>query len=375
MCACFQCIGSGEKRDTCEVLHVLIHIMCSDMGFFDNLRRKTGSRMTMNVCMMGPRAVGKTTVLTAIFSETQNTVASTRIAMHPLGDTRIDLIEKQQMLAHIFASRTVIEDRPEAGIEASGDVHVFDFTLGLIGKEPKIDLHIKDFPGEYVKSRPDEVISFIEESNAVFIAVDTPHLMEEGGKYCEAKNRTGDITSFFRKCISRVDSDKLVLIIPLKCEKYFFTGQMDAVLRRIEAAYSDLISLFKDSGKIACAVAPILTLGGVEFDRFRSTGGVVDVNPDGCPSDVVYRFRDADASYSPAFCVQPLYYLLSFTAELYKRNKETKSFFNRMISKLFDLFDNDPELFEEIIKIERYRGIDIPGYKVECGEDKFHYNR
>lgn len=345
------------------------------MKFLDNLRRKSGSRMTMNVCMMGPRAVGKTTVLTAIFSETQNSIAETNLLLHALGDTNADIIAKKQMLTHIFAKKIRIEDRPEAGMAANSAVHTFDFSFGLKGKEPKVDLHIKDFPGEYVKSRPDEVISFIDESNAVFIAIDSPHLMEEGGKYCEAKNRVSDLTDFFRKGLSGSSSEKLVLFIPLKCEKYFYAGQMNDLLKRLEDTYSDLMDLFKANDRIACAVTPILTLGGVEFDRFRKTGSVVDVNADGCPGDVIYKFRDENASYSPAFCVQPLYYLLSFTAAQYKRNRENKSFIDKMISKMFDLFDNDPELFEEIIKIERFRGIDIPGYKVECGKDKFHYNR
>lgn len=345
------------------------------MKFLDNLRRQSGCRMTMNVCMMGPRAVGKTTVLTAIFSETQNSIATTELLLHAFGDTSADITEKRQMLAHVFAKKIQIEDRPEAGIAASSAVHTFDFSFGLKGKEPKVDLHIKDFPGEYVRDKAEDVVSFIDESSAVFIAIDSPHLMEEGGKYCEAKNRVSDISEFFRKSLAGLSTEKLVLLIPLKCEKYFYADRMDELLQRLEDSYSDLLALFRANDKVVCAVTPILTLGGVEFDRFRKSGSAVDLNSDGCPSDVIYKFRDGNAAYSPTFCVQPLYYLLSFTAAQYKRNKKRKSFIDRMIAKLFDLFDNDPELFEEILKIERFRGIDLPGYKIECGKDKFHYNR
>lgn len=345
------------------------------MGLIDKLRKQSGSRITMNVCMMGPRAVGKTSVLTAIFSEAQQSIATTKLLLHAIGDTNADIIEKKQMLAHIFAKKIQIEDKPEAGIAANSAVHTFDFAFGLKGKEPKVDLHIKDFPGEYVQGRPQEVISFIEESNAVFIAIDSPHLMEENGKYCEVKNKVREITDFFSKSLDRMTSEKLVLLVPLKCEKYFYLGQMDCLLARVEEVYADLLKSFMDNDRIVCAVTPILTLGGVEFDRFGRDGDKVLVNADGCPADVIYRFRSTDAKYVPAFCVQPLYYLLSFVAAQYRRSKERKSFFDRIISRMFDMFDNDPELFEEILKIERYRGIDIPGYKVECGKDKFHYNR
>lgn len=345
------------------------------MQILEKLRRRSGSRMTMNVCMMGPRAVGKTSVLTAIFSETQESIATTKLLLHAMGDTNADIIAKKQMLTHIFAKRIAVEDRSEAGIDASSTVRTFDFSFGLKGKEPKVDLHIKDFPGEYVLSKPEEVISYIEESNAVFIAIDSPHLMEEDGRYCNAKNRVSDITDFFRQCLDRFSSDKLVLLIPLKCEKYFYEKKMDQLLSRVEEAYADLLDMFKDNDKIVCAVTPILTLGGVVFGEFAGNEDGVLLTRDGCPADVVYRFREKDASYSPAFCVQPLYYLLSFVAAQYKRSKENRSFIDRMISKMFDFFDNDPELFEEILKIERFRGIDIPGYKVECGKDKFQYNR
>lgn len=62
--------------------------------------------------------------------------------------------------------------------------------MGLKDRSKSINISIKDFPGEYLDSKPEEVSNFIEESHIVMIAVDTPYLMEENGKYNEEKMRS-----------------------------------------------------------------------------------------------------------------------------------------------------------------------------------------
>ena len=47
------------------------------MGLLDSFKKKAIARIPMKVCMMGPRAVGKTTILTAIFNDTQENIGAT----------------------------------------------------------------------------------------------------------------------------------------------------------------------------------------------------------------------------------------------------------------------------------------------------------
>ncbi len=344
------------------------------MKLLDSFKEKAIARIPMKVCMMGPRAVGKTTILTAIFNDTQENIgATTNLLLRAEGDTNAELTDRKHQLNAIFAARKQITDKPAAGLAASSTVNTFNFVFGLKGKEPRIDLEIKDFPGEYVQSRPQDVEQFIDESSAIFVAIDTPHLMEEGGIYCEAKNKTRIITEFFKSSLQKIEGEKLVLLVPLKCERYFFEHRMDDVLKQVESVYRELITLFRQSGKIACAVTPILTLGGVEFDHFTMQGTSIPLTSDGCPQEVVYRFRTDSPTYNPAFCVQPLYYMLSFLAAKYGREKQNRSFIDKLFTAIYDLFDSDEELFDEILRMEKNRKTTLMGYNVECGADLFKY--
>lgn len=346
------------------------------MPLFDNLRPE---RPVMNIAMMGPRAVGKTTILTAVFNETKTAIVTTMLKLTDRGDTGEELQDRLYQLRSIFKKRTEITDKSRlgAGIAASATEHLFQFSFGIQGKNPSIDIEIKDFPGEYVTSFPERVMSFIKEATAVFIAIDTPHLMEQNGKFNEKKNKISIITQFFHKVMENIDSEKLVIFIPLKCEKYFHEKRMEEVLRRVEEEYSSLINLFNQSSKITCTVSPILTLGDVEFDDFQyDDNGNIKIDVDGTPDFVRYKFVGSTPKYSPRFCSQPLYATLSFISAQYTRVKNRETFWKKLLRSVWNVFESDDELYREVLKMEKNRISDQPalGYKVLCGGELFHYN-
>lgn len=341
----------------------------------------------MNVCMMGPKAVGKTTVLTAVFNETQQSIAETTLNLTAKGDTNADLIERLRLLQSVFRKKTEITDNSSvagqqiisAGVTASAIVSNFNFEFGHIGKESVIDLNLKDFPGEYVVDYPDDVINFIKESQCIFVAIDTPHLMEHNGEYNAIKNKPKEITDLFKRGIHAIGSEKLVLFIPLKCEKYFHEGRMEEVLSKVEETYKELTDMLSETGKICCAVTPIQTLGDVEFDDFSyDIDGNVLLHPkDRCPENVKYKYVN-DAKYTPGFCSQPLYSLLLFVAAQYRRNKDKHvGILDWIKRKLWDVFNSDDTLIEEILKMNKNRLTtnSTLGYKVLCGEDLFDHRK
>ena len=336
-------------------------------------------RPVMKAAMMGPRAVGKTTILTAVFNETKTSITTTMLKLSERGDTGKLLQDRLYYLKSVFKKQEEIVDNgtPPAGLEATGAEGEFLFSFGIQGKEPSVDLEIKDFPGEYVIDNPERVKTFIEESTAIFIAIDTPHLMEKGGQYNEVKNKTSLITRFFKEVLENIQSEKLVLLIPLKCEKYFLEKRMEEVLQRVEEKYGELIQEFRRSMKVCCAVTPILTLGNVEFDDFQyDANGNVVLGDDNCPDSVRYKYVGEKPVYAPRFCSQPLYSMLSFIAAQYTRQKKRKSFLEGFLDRIWNLFNSDSTLFEEILKMEKNRISDAEslGYKVLCGGELFHYD-
>lgn len=342
------------------------------MGIF-----KSNQKPIMNICMMGPKAVGKTTVLTAVFKETQNSISDTTLNLIAKGDTNADLIARQHMLNAIFVKKQEIKDChsnniANAGITASSSESSFYFEFGHIGKEPIIDLIIKDFPGEMVVDKQEDVIKFIKDSHCIFIAIDTPHLMEKDGVYNEVKNKTKKITELFKKAIKEINSEKLVLFIPLKCEKYFHEERMEEVLSKVEDTYSELITILDSTKRVCCCVSPIQTLGDVEFDDFTYEGNNVKLAADGCPAEVKYKYVN-EQKYRPLFCSQPLFSLLLFVAAQYKRASDNKNFIEKLLS-LWNIFSNDEKLYEEIMKMNRNRISDNIkfGYKTICGNELFN---
>lgn len=330
----------------------------------------------MKICMMGPKAVGKTTVLTAVFNETQNSISGTSLNLTAKGDTNAELIDRLHMLHAVFLKKKEIADNnsaiSNAGITASSHESKFDFGFGRIGKDPIIDLTIKDFPGEMIVNNKTDVIEFIKDSECIFIAIDTPHLMENNGVYNSVKNKPEQIIQLFENAVQFLNSEKLVIFIPLKCEKYFHEQRMEEVLVKVEETYATLIKLFESTHQICCCVSPILTLGDVEFDDFSYENGNVKLAPDGCPSNVRYKYVN-QGKYSPFFCSQPLYSLLLFVAAQYKRNKDKKGIIDTFKGWIWDIFHKDETLIDDILKMNRNRISDDTklGYKVLCGGNLF----
>lgn len=227
-----------------------------------------GQRATMKACMMGPRAVGKTTILTAIFHNTNESIAQTKLKFVPDADTMARMNVCRNDINSIFEEGKSVVDCPLAGISSTSSINVFHYEFGLKGKKAAVDLEIKDFPGEFINGglHSGEVDQFIAESNAVLIAIDTPHLMEERGAFNDAKNMSKIICDYFKNNVEAND-EKLILFVPLKCEKYYYEHRMVEVNAKVKEAYAELIDFLKDKGQVAAAITPILTIGGIEFNN------------------------------------------------------------------------------------------------------------
>ncbi len=342
---------------------------------FKKAKEKTstlvGQRATMKACMMGPRAVGKTTILTAIFRNTSESIEQTKLKFVPDRDTLARMNTCRNEITSIFEEGKSVVDRPSSGISSTSTVNVFHYEFGLKGKETAVDLEIKDFPGEFINGglHSKDVDQFIAESNAVLIAIDTPHLMEENGKFHYAKNMSDVICEYFKNNVN-ADDEKLILLVPLKCEKYYYEHRMGEVNARVKEVYKELVDFLKDKEQVAVAITPILTIGGIEFDDFsRNHSGSIITNPNGLPDETFYKFYKPNPKHKPMYCVQPLYYILSYVTAQYADNQSKGNVFKRFVSNLFNLFSSDVDLYTEIKTLGKFKLTDKQGYEILSGSE------
>lgn len=324
------------------------------MKIIDNIRNALRKDPpTLSICMMGPRAVGKTTVMASVLAESSDRFTGTQIFMRSANSNASRLISYREELGY------AIERRDVAQLPATGEEADFRFELGLFGKKPTVVVSIKDFPGEYLVKEAEKVSTYMSEANIVFVAIDTPYLMEEGGAYNDEKNMPTLVKDFLIKNSAQL-SNKLVLFVPLKCERWFHEGNIDKVTNQVVNMYGDLKNFFLENN-IASFVTPILTLGGMEYDRMMDNttrlGNVTKI--------ATYRIYENNPTYSPLFCAQPMYYLLTYVAHYYQWQKKLpKGFMDVIRNSIFSYLTNDQDFLEEIEKMYKYILTNDQGYKM-----------
>ena len=357
------------------------------MSLFDKVKKViVGEKMTekliMKITMLGARGVGKTSVLTSMYNNMNTAINETRLHIVADEGTRQILNAKTTALKKMFFDNNNISDSVHSGIAGDSVESVFNFEFGMNTEDINMGLELRDYPGEFVKTHPDTVKQYIAESNAIIVAIDTPHMMECDGRYNEGKNYTSLITGFFKETLNASSDEKLILLVPLKCEKYYHEGRIDEVTEEVRNTYRELISFLRDKGnknglegKFACVITPIQTVGEIVFDEFETlpTGEVDEIilTDLPVPKKVKYKYLKGGAVYS-AYCEQPLYYLLSFVSKQYMRikdQKETSGLFTKLLRK-WDLIPNINEILTEI-QIFDYKKIDnMDGFRTICGRGK-----
>lgn len=325
---------------------------------FDRLIR----RPVMRICMMGPRAVGKTTILTSIFADTQDNMAGTGLFFrYKVGSDSSKLVNYRNNL------ESCIENKNPSMLPATPGITDFSFETGYNGRT-KADVVVKDFPGEYLTdpARQQDIRSFLQEANVILVAIDTPYLMEEGGRYNGEKNKPEVVLNYLMENSEAV-ANKLVLFIPLKCERYFHDGKMEKVGEAVYKSYiqyrnADGVALldFFRNNNVASLIVPILTLGGIELDQMIDASGQSEVTK--VPR---YRMYASRPEYKPLFCFQPMYHLMTYTAAYTEWILNKTTGVQAILYKLLESLFNTDEAFKKAVDMMRKNLLtDTLGFKM-----------
>ena len=282
--------------------------------------------------MLGPSGVGKTSLLTAMYEQFETTVGAAHLQLTPDEESSAilqDRLAELRSLTYTFeATGGVTGTEAPAGPDS---LRKFTFGLGKKGSRPSLRVAFQDYPGAYHGSRAgaDErafVRRMLERSAAVLIPVDAPPLIEGAephrlGPWHERMNRPTQITDHFKRAYQNLETPRLVIFTPTKCETYMRSESGQAQLAAsIRLGYARLFDLFSSEElreRVAVVIAPVQTVGAVVFSRIEERGG----QPHFC-----FRKLSKDATYSPVDSEQPLRYLLRFLLRVHRDGRRWRYF-------------------------------------------------
>ena len=298
------------------------------MSSTSTVGRDEGGRF-MDVVMLGPRGAGKTSLLVSLYDQFQDVVGDTPLELSTEDAVTRSVLERCRQQLRRFA-RGVDRDY---GVEASTDIRQYVFGLGTRGKRPpQLRLRFTDFPGELLLvgsgSQRERLDAALARSGVLFVAVDAPALMERNGRYHGEVNTPELIMDSVRDTLGHAGS-RLVVVVPLKCEKYVATpAGARQLAERVKTEYAPLIrhmtGLAAESAeqRSGAVLVPAQTVGSMHFSRFEE-------GPSGEVRREVFRVKRVPGVYAPQDTDQPLRWMLRFVVNAYK--DRDKSFGERFL--------------------------------------------
>lgn len=343
----------------------------------------------VNVMMFGGRRCGKTSVLAAMQSCFEREFNSTNLSIVTAdNNTLTTLEEKHREIEDYFNNSGHREFQPDDN--PSQGISEHKFKIGLRNRRTdSIIVNFIDYPGEWISDaeHADELTNIMSKSHIIIIATDSPHLMEaipEGnengvGRFNDRRNYCYRIGQWVQNNFAAATnfSQKMVLFVPLKCEKYYHKNQMDLLNQKIKMAYSTAFNFFQDNKQTyEVAITPILTCGaedsGVEFSRFqRDINGDIDLDPHWkTPKKAIYIFTKKMPTPQPIHCEQPMVYVLAYILTMLARQRQQSrgplGDFWDWLQTTFGNFAAADDFLRELNIIKRKMKMNGKGYEIIC---------
>lgn len=279
--------------------------------------------LRVQVMMVGGRRCGKTSVLAAMKRNFEEQFAKTNLTI-TFGDleTLTVLEAKNDEISDYFSGAGNRTFTPDSN--PTDDMMKYTFTIGIADRRGKIRVDFVDYPGEWLtdSSHMEELKTCMEKTQVIIVAIDTPHMLEQDGIYNESRNLCRRVSELLKMALDEnSDGKRLILFVPLKCERYLADGRMDEVLEKTKDAYAEIIRYCnRAQSKYEVAVTPIFTLGGAQFSHFetnRLTGKIKINDRFKTPEKPIYYFPETSVKKpSPKYCEQPIVYLLLYLLQL-----------------------------------------------------------
>lgn len=322
----------------------------------------------LKITMLGASGVGKTTLLTSMYEKFESIAQEANLQLIADTETKKTLEDNLQRLKSL-GQEFKADERDKKGIVGTAamagpdSLPKFIFDLGKKEQKPELRLVFRDYPGGYISSTDIAGRRFVQDllrdCDVVIIAIDTPPMMEQDGRWHEARNQPNEILELFKAAYQKLKEPKLVIFAPVKCEVYVQPEDQKPgdendegkkskneesakkLLECLKEKYAPLLAFLKDPARaeyIAVAVTPIQSVGSMIFSR-------IEVEYFNKPR-FYFRKRTIDAQYTQNGDAL-LRYLLRF---LFKRHNQNLLIERSPILRAFRELLNHDTVFEQAIE-------------------------
>ena len=306
----------------------------------------------VQITMLGASGTGKTTTLTSIHEQMKPIGEKLSLELNPNDETETkEILDANLALLKQLENEIVARERDKkkkgiAGTNAISPDSLPSYIFDLITPEEKnlLRLIFRDYPGGYLTTERDFVKNLLRDSVSAILTIDTPAMKERNSVWHNIRNQPEEVVEAFQAAYTSVKEPRLIILAPVKCEKYVKNPQgIEDLLNLTLEMYQpilDFLSKPSRSDNFAVLFAPIQTVGCHEFSRVEELDG----------PRFIFRKTSTNATYSPQCTDQLFIYLLRF---LLKQSNDKKMIVRSEAARFFRGFFNHKTVFEtstEVLK-------------------------
>lgn len=231
----------------------------------------------IKVLMMGGRRCGKTSALASIYNQMTEGPITRILTVTDQSNERVTLSNKTLELKNFIRKQGnrhfLVDENP------TKDYGLYVLRLQIPGTHDTMDLTFRDTAGEFFDSNnvhSSEIKEYMKECDVFVVAVDSTYLMAGEDEENEAANVTDQINKFFTEIDTQKPESKLVIFVPIKCEKWIRERKADALTEKVEKTYEKAINFLRKRNNTEIWVIPIQTAGDIVFSALKPSYYLVD---------------------------------------------------------------------------------------------------
>ncbi|HDN27222.1 MAG TPA: hypothetical protein ENG03_09040 [Thioploca sp.] len=285
--------------------------------------------------MLGPEAVGKTTLLATMYNELAK-IETTEHGFHfaAANDTGVDLETAYQKLSQIIEKQAYTH----IGQLLPGTAGIIERQFEISFQDKKeLDLSFYDIAGGLLLAKEDnkdikEFKGILAQAAVIINVIDGAALVEGSLLLSDSINQPTRVRDLLRPGFTQSKQKRLVLFVITKCETWLKDEQGQKKLQKaFETRHKPVLNFIEERSNVVGVLIPVKTLGCVEFSRIEGRG----------EDETIVFTRRPHLEFSPEKVDQPLRYALAFALLQHDKNR---SGWSRFAS---DWLSNKGEAFQE----------------------------